>query len=116
MTGKFGFNLNRVVEYSEEIKHISKDHFNQWDCLLVRTQNSLYTIRQTDEQLYEVSGGWFDKQGLSPTKMIIRGCTWGGSIIHINLLAACGLCLEFGNNVITSPVIQIVVIKAKNLN
>lgn len=116
MTGKFGFNLKRVVEYSEEIEHISKDHFYQRDCLLVRTQNSIYTIRKTEEQSYQVSGGWFDKQGISPTKIIIRGCTWGGSILHINMLAACGLCLEFGNNVITSPVTQIVVIRANYLN
>ena len=83
---------------------------------MVKTHNSLYTIRKVEEKLYEISGGWFDKKGLSPSKMIIRGCTWGGSVIHINMLAACGLCLEFGNNVITSPINQIIVIRGKNLN
>ena len=113
---KYGLNLNNIVHNTDRIKHISKDSLNQWDYLLVKTNNSSYKIRKVDDKLYEISGGWFDKKGLSPSKMIIRGCTWGGSVIHINMLAACGLCLEFGNNVITSPINQIIVIRGKNLN
>ena len=113
---KYGLNLNRIIQNISEIKSISKDSLDLWDCLLVKTFNSVYTIKKIDRSMYEISGGWFDKNGMSPSKMIIRGCTWGGSVIHINLLAACGLRLEFGNNVITSPVNQIVVIRGRNLN
>jgi hypothetical protein len=113
---RHGFILNTIVQNSDKIKHISKDNLGEQDYLIVKTSNSLYTIKKVDEKLYEISGGWFDKKGLSPSKMIIRGCTWGGSVIHINMLAACGLCLEFGNNVITSPVNQIIVIRGGNLN
>ena len=113
---KYGLNLRNVVHNTDKIKHVLKDSLNQWDYLLVKTSNSLYSIRKVDEKFYEISGGWFDKKGLSPSKMIIRGCTWGGSVIHVNMLAACGLCLEFGNNVITSPINQIIVIRGKNLN
>jgi len=113
---KYGLNLSDVVHHSDKIKHVLKDNLDQWDYLLVKTNNSLYKIKKVDQKLYEISGGWFDKKGLSPSKMIIRGCTWGGSVIHINMLAACGLRMEFGNNVITSPVNQIIVIRGNNLN
>lgn len=111
-----GINLHQIVQATDRLKHISKDSFSLWDFLIVKTQNSLYTIRKVEDKYFEVSGGWFDKKGLSPSRLMIRGCSWGGSILHINMLAACGLCMEFGNNLITSPVHQIVVIKTENMN
>ena len=113
---KHGYSLSNVVNNSDKIKCVTKDGLGQWDYLFVKTQNSTYTIQKIEEKLFSVSGGWFDKKGLSPMNIYIRGCTFGGSILHINMLAACGLCLEFSNNLITSPVSQIIVIKAKNLN
>jgi hypothetical protein len=113
---KYGANLKNIGHISDKIKHISKDSLKLWDYLLVNTGNSSYTIKKVGDNLYEISGGWFDKNGLSPSTVTIRGCTWGGSIIHINMLAACGLSMEFGNNVITSPVKQVFVIRAENLN
>jgi hypothetical protein len=113
---KYGANLTQIVHISEKIKHVSKDNLNLWDWLLVNTGNSSYTIKKVGSDLYEISGGWFDKNGLSPSKVTIRGCTWGGSIIHVNMLAACGLSMEFSNNVITSPVKQVILIRAESLN
>ncbi len=54
-----------------------------------------------------VSGGWFDKNNLPSTKTTIHGCTWGGSAIKVDIIAACGLHLEFGNKVITSKITKI---------
>jgi hypothetical protein len=56
---------------------------------------------------YDVSGGWFDKNNLARTKTTIHGCTWGGSIIKSDIIAACGLHLEFGNRVVTSKIEKI---------
>ena len=56
---------------------------------------------------YRVSGGWFDKNNLAPVKTTIHGCTWGGSIIKTDIIAACGLHLEFGNKVVTSKIKKI---------
>lgn len=74
------------------------------DRLLVMTCNSVYSVRAMEGGLYLVSGGWFDRKGLSPMKVTIRGCTWGGSAIKLDIVAAYGLQLEFGNRVITSPI------------
>ena len=111
-----GIYLDNIVKGSDKLKHVSKASFNLWACLFVKTQNSSYTIRKVDDKYFEVCGGWFDRKGLSPSRLMIRGCTYGGSALHINMLAACGLRMEFGNNLITSPVNQLIVIKAENLN
>jgi hypothetical protein len=43
--------------------------------------------------------------------MSISGCTWGGTAIKRDLVAARGLRLEFGNRVVTSPIREVRVIR-----
>jgi hypothetical protein len=64
--------------------------------------------------LYSVSGGWFDREGVSPQKMTINGCTWGGSAINLDLVAAPGLFLEFGNQVLTTRIQHVRVIRRED--
>ncbi|MCB0283226.1 MAG: hypothetical protein H6627_08610 [Calditrichae bacterium] len=113
---KYGQSLSDIVSSSENIKHVAKNSLECGDYVLAMTNNSVYKIRKAEENMFEVSGGWFDRKGMSPSKINIRGCTWGGSVINIGMVAACGLCLEFGNNLITTPIQKIVVIKADRLN
>ncbi|MBI2620364.1 MAG: hypothetical protein HYW57_09800, partial [Ignavibacteriales bacterium] len=77
---------------------------------------SLYHVRILEDGGIEVSGGWFDKNGFSPMKTTITGCTWGGRAIMRDLATACGLCLEFGNRLITSPVQRVIVLQAVRRN
>ncbi|MGH9367493.1 MAG: hypothetical protein ACRD3M_07445, partial [Thermoanaerobaculia bacterium] len=58
-----------------------------------------------------VRGGWFDRQKLSPVTTSIAGCTWGGSAIKNDIVAACRLHLEFGNRVLTSRIREVLVIR-----
>ncbi len=111
-----GQSLDRIIERNDQLKHVSKNSLEYGDFVFVKTRNSLYKIRKAENNLYEVWGGWFDRKGISPQRLSIRGCTWGGSIINIGMVAACGLCLEFGNNLITSPVTGIILIKSDKLN
>jgi len=62
---------------------------------------------------YLISGGWVDLQGDSPMKTTIAGCTWGGSAIKEDNVAACGLHLEFGIGVVTSTIQKVSVIRQK---
>ena len=113
---KFGVSLEEVVQGANEIQKVSKGSLELGDYVFVKTVNSLYSICKREDNLFEVRGGWFDRKGLSPAVIPIRGCTWGGSIINIGIVAARGLLLEFGNNLTTSPISKIVVIKSKQLN
>ena len=49
---------------------------------------------------------------MSPVRLSIAGCTWGGSVIKNDIVAACGLHLEFGNRLLTSRIRDVLVIRA----
>ena len=102
--------LDAIVEYSQHLKQVHKADLHAGDWVFVKTLNSLYSIRVVDGGLYCVSGGWFDRKNLSPMRLTINGCTWGGSVIKRDIIAGCGLCLEFGNRVITSAIQKIFVL------
>lgn len=78
------------------------------DELTVRTRNSTYRIRRAGVSCFEVHGGWFDRQPRFRRRVEIVGCTWGGSAVCADLLAAPGLFLEFGNSVRTTRIQQVV--------
>ena len=96
--------LSSLTEKCDSVEEVRKVdlHFGDW--VLVRTTNSRYVIRPLQGGYYSVSGGWFDKKGLSPFRTRVTGCTWGGSAIKLDIVAALGRHVEFGNRVVTSAV------------
>jgi len=92
------------VNQARSLEAVLKKDLQPGDRVLVTTRNSLYKIWVIAEGVYSVSGGWFDRQGTSPQCMGINGCTWGGSAIKQDTVAAPGLRLEFGNRVLTTPI------------
>ena len=50
-------------------------------------------------------------EGLSPFKTTINGCTWGGRAIKVDVVAACGLHLEFANQLMTTRIQKVDVIR-----
>lgn len=105
--------LDTRVKQARSLEEVRKIDLHAGDRVLVATRNSLYKIWVLQQDVYRVSGGWFDLQGISPQTMAVHGCTWGGSAIKQDILAACGLHLEFGNTVRTTPIRQISVIRAE---
>ena len=101
------------VEQARSLEEVRKKDLRAGGRVLVTTRNSLYTIWVLDDGVYRVSGGWFDLQRISPQRMAIHGCTWGGSAIKRDILAACGLRLEFGNTVRTTRIREVRVIPAE---
>ncbi len=105
-----GFTLDAIVHLGAGANRVMKADLAVGDWLHVRTWNSVYRIQVFEDGFCEVSGGWFDRKGLSPCRTSIAGCTWGGSILHTRVAAGCGMCIEFGNRLTTSPVRSVVVI------
>jgi hypothetical protein len=99
------------VKHAEGLNAVRKSDLESGDCLMVRTSNSTYSIHVLHDGLYSVSGGWFDRQGLSPLETTITGCTWGGSAIKLDIMAARGLHLEFGNRVVTSRIRDVQILR-----
>lgn len=111
-----GHSLAALTESVEHLHRVRKSDLRPGDCLVAVTNNSTYILRMQADGACLVSGGWFDRKGRSPAHVRVNGCTWGGSIINVDILAACGLCIEFGNRVTTSPVRSITVIPFQEQN
>ncbi len=106
MTG-YRRTLSTMVEHADRLQQVQKTSLSVGDCMVIKTCNSVYCMRALDDGFWSASGGWFDRKGVSPMKVRINGCTWGGSAIKVDIAAACGLCLEFGNRLVTSPIRRI---------
>ncbi len=107
------YTLEALVEQAPSLEEVRKRDLHCGDRVLVTTRNSLYTIWVLGDGRYWVWGGWFDRQGESPQQVRINGCTWGGSAIKQDIIAARGLRLEFGNTVLTTWIQQVRVIPAR---
>jgi hypothetical protein len=104
--------IHGILEQISLSRPVRRSDLCRGDCVLVRTENSLYSIQVLEDSIYCIRGGWFDRQSLSPVETSIAGCTWGGSAIRKDIVAACGLQVEFGNKVVTSRVQEVLVIRA----
>ena len=109
----FAQTLAARVTQTRLLEAVRKKDLHPGDRVLVTTRNSLYVIWVLDEGVYWVSGGWFDLQRISPQRIAINGCTWGGSAIKRDILAALGLRLEFGNGIRTTRIREVRVIPAE---
>jgi hypothetical protein len=105
--------LGAIVDSAARLNGVRRSDLTLGDQLLVTTKNSIYTIHVLQEGLYSVSGGWFDRRGESPSTVTINGCTWGGRAIKPDIVAACGLHLEFGNQVVTTRILKYQVIRCR---
>lgn len=92
------------MDHLHRVNAICKGDLAWGDSILVRTKNSTYWLTASGDGVYFVTGGWFDQQGFSPARVAVNGCTWGGSTIHEEILAAPGLFLEFANGVTTTRI------------
>ncbi len=104
--------LESITLEAGRVDQIRKRDLRWGDWIVISTRNSIYTLRMLDDERFTVSGGWFDQQQLSPHPVTVNGCTWGGSAIKQDIVAAPGLCLEFGNRVMTSRIRQVKVLRA----
>ncbi len=103
--------VNAILDQSRLFRAVQKSELRRGDRVFVATENSIYWIHVLGDFTYRIQGGWFDRHGLSPIRLSISGCTWGGSVIKHDIVAAPGLRLEFGNRVVTSRIREVRVIR-----
>lgn len=107
--------LESRIDSANHLRQVRKADLRPGDWIFVKTLRSMYRIEVRASGRYEVSGGWFDQQGLSPMELGIAGCTWGGSAIKIDIVAACGLYLEFANRLVTTPIQKIILFRRQSM-
>jgi hypothetical protein len=108
-----GLDLQALCDSATVTGGVRKADLRLGDCVLVHTRNSVYSITVLGGGEFAVSGGWFDRDGSSPAKLAINGCTLGGRAILTDLVAAPGLFLEFGNRVTTTRIGTVRVVSAE---
>jgi len=99
--------LGAVVDHARRSDAVRKDDVHFGDRVIVRTRNSVYSLWSLGGDTFAVSGGWFDKHGDTPTTVTVNGCTYGGSLIRHDVVAAPGLFLEFSNTVSTTRIREV---------
>lgn len=112
----FAATLDQITHCAHLYPQVRKDQIARGDWIVIRTVKSVYTLRAIGNGLFEARGGWFNKKGCAPMTVGVAGATWGGSAIMPQVLAACGLRVEFSNRLITSPVRRIEVWPGRVLN
>jgi len=81
------------------------------DWVIVRTRNSTYSLLANDDGTFDASGGWFAREDQSGSRLRIAGCTWGGSALMTRMIAAPGMFLEFANNVRTTRIREVRILR-----
>jgi len=109
--------LNSIVEQArfDEDEVVRKSQLHCGDRVIVQTRNSVYSLCALGDDTFAVSGGWFGRDGGSPTLVTVNGCTYGGSVIRHDVVAGRGLFLEFGNNVLTTRIRGVRVVRREEV-
>ena len=74
------------------------------DRVIVSTKNSVYSLIARTDGSFEVSGGWFERQGEGTVTVEILGCTAGGHALFTDHIAAPGLFIEFADGLRTTRI------------
>ena len=109
-SGVWSRTLNAVAKYAGQLPVTRSQDLEPGDCVIVTTKNSVYRLQAQGGNLFHVSGGWFDRNS-SPRLITVNGCTFGGLAICTDVVAAEGLFLEFGNNVSTTRIQNVRVVR-----
>jgi hypothetical protein len=74
------------------------------DRIVVSTKNSVYSLIARADGSFDVSGGWFEREGSGSAVVEILGCTAGGHALLTDHIAAPGLFLEFADGLRTTRI------------
>jgi hypothetical protein len=99
-----GTPLDSLAAEVDRLPAVLRTDLRSGDWLLVTTRNSVYSLCLLEDGTYSVAGGWFDRNGDSPQRVGVNGCTFGGRAIKSDVVAAPGLYLEFENRVTTTRI------------
>ena len=97
--------LDRLASAAAVVDGVRASDLEPGDCVLVRTKNSLYTLRANADGSFDVEGGRFARE--DGTRLRVAGCTWGGTALLTCMIAAPGMFLEFDNHVRTTRIREV---------
>ena len=99
-----GLPIERLARAAEKLGGVRRTDLHPGDRVIVSTKNSVYSLTARADGTFLVSGGWYELQGLGPTRTEVRGCTAGGNALLTEHIAAPGLFLEFEDGLRTTRI------------
>jgi len=96
--------LDGLTEAAELVDGVRRRDLDPGDRVIISTKNSVYSLTACADGRFEVSGGWFEREGEGRTRVEVRGCTAGGHAIFTDHVAACGLFMEFADGLRTTRI------------
>ena len=83
---------------------VKRSDLSPGDRVIVSTKNSVYSLTARAGGLFEVCGGWFERQGSGSVRVEVLGCTAGGHALFTDHVAAPGLFIEFADGLRTTRI------------
>ena len=96
--------LDGLTEAADLVDGVKRRDLDSGDRIIISTKNSVYSLTARADGLFDVSGGWFEREGEGETLAEIRGCTAGGHAIFTDHVAAKGLFMEFADGLRTTRI------------
>jgi hypothetical protein len=96
--------IDGLTEAADLVDGVRRRDLDSGDRIIISTKNSVYSLTARGDGWFDVSGGWFEREGDGPTRVEIRGCTAGGHAIFTDHIAARGLFMEFADGLRTTRI------------
>ena len=96
--------IDDLAEAAGVVGGVRRQDIEFGDRIIVSTKNSVYSLTARADGSFEVSGGWFEREGRGPTAIEVLGCTAGGHALFTEHIAAPGLFMEFVDGLRTTRI------------
>jgi len=96
--------VDELAEAAGLVGGVRRRDLEPGDRVIVSTKNSVYSLTARADGSFNVSGGWFEREGDGDTNVEVLGCTAGGHALFTEHIAAPGLFLEFAEGLRTTRI------------
>ena len=96
--------IDDLAEAAGVVGGVRRRDLDPGDRVIVSTKNSVYSLIARADGAFDVSGGWFEREGSGLVTVEILGCTAGGHALFTGHIAAPGLFLEFADGLRTTRI------------
>jgi hypothetical protein len=96
--------IDDLADAAEGFRGVRRQDLESGDRVVISTKNSVYSLTARMDGLFDVSGGWFEREGRGLVTVEILGCTAGGHALFTDHIAAPGLFMEFADGLRTTRI------------
>jgi len=104
--------LDGLTDAADLVDGVRRRDLQSGDRIIISTKNSVYSLTVRADGRFDVSGGWFEREGEGEIRLEVRGCTAGGHAIFTDHIAAQSLFMEFSDGLRTTRIRSVRLIPA----